>query len=299
MKRHTSAFVTLAIGALVLAAPAWAEKQVDQSRPADADVTVSVENLSGSVRVEGWDQPEVKVTGTLGDDTEGLSFEGGRGSISIEVEIPEGRWGRRKDVESHLEIWLPRGAELEVETVSASIRVTGVDGKLDLESVSGGVEARGGSREAELETVSGAIEFHGSGSEVVAESVSGRVTLKGVAGRVEVNTVSGGVDVEAALLGDGQFESVSGEVRLAARLGSGSELEVGAHSGNVTLSLDGEVSAHFEVNTFSGRIDNDFGPDGERTSRFAPGRTLDFTAGSGEARVSVDTFSGNVRLVRR
>ena len=47
------------------------------------------------------------------------------------------------------------------------------------------------------------------------------------------------------------------------------------------------------------RLENDFGPNGERTSRFTPGRALDFTAGSGSARVSVETFSGNVRLQRR
>ena len=56
------------------------------------------------------------------------------------------------------------------------------------------------------------------------------------------------------------------------------------------------VSARFEVSTFSGRIDNDFGPDGERTSRFAPGRALEHTTRDGSARISIETFSGNVFL---
>lgn len=289
----------IALTALLLAAPAAADQSVDETRPADADASVSVENLSGSVVVIGWDQPEIRVTGSLGDDAEGLSIDGGPSDWEIEVEIPEGRWGGRRDVESRLEIYVPRGAEVEVETVSASIRVRDVDGALHLESVSGEIEGSGGGDSIELETISGAIDFSASGGSLVAESVSGRIELRDVSGELEVSSVSGRVEVEGEIVRRGTFESVSGEVVLEVSPSPGAVVEVDVHSSNVTLTLPGDISARFKVATFSGRIDNDFGPDGERTSRFAPGRSLDHTTGDGAVRISVDTFSGNVFLRRR
>lgn len=294
MKRTTIVCV-----ALLVAAPVGAAKSVEETRPADPDATITVENLSGSVKVTGWDRSEIRVSGSLGDDTEGLTVAGSSSDWEIEVEIPDGRWGGRRDVSSELEIWVPRGAEVEVETVSASIRVRDVDGRLDLESVSGAIDASGGGREVELETVSGAIDFSGSDANVVAESVSGRIQLRGVAGRIEVSSVSGKVDVEGSVAERASFESVSGEMMLTIDLAPGAVIVVDAHSSNVTLSLPSDVSARFEVASFSGRIDNDFGPDGERTSRFAPGRALDHTTRGGDARISIDTFSGNVYLRSR
>ena len=81
--------------ALVLATvlvPAWALAQtpVDQKRPASAPGTVSIENMSGSVKVTGWDRAEVQVKGTLGDGAE-LGLRRARGSeTSIEVEAEHG-----------------------------------------------------------------------------------------------------------------------------------------------------------------------------------------------------------------
>ena len=248
------------------------------------------------MRVTGWDRSEIRVTGSLGEDTEGLTIDGNASDWEIEVEIPDGRWSGRRDVSSRLEIMVPRGADLEVETVSASIRVQDVDGRLDLESVSGEIDASGGGREVELETVSGGIDFSGSDASVVAESVSGRIELRGVAGEIEVSSVSGRVDVEGSVARRATVDSVSGEVRLTVDPTEDAVIHVDAHSSNVTLSLPDDVSARFRVSTFSGRIDNDFGPDGERTSRFAPGRSLDHSTRGGAARVTVDTFSGNVYL---
>ncbi len=50
------------------------------------------------------------------------------------------------------------------------------------------------------------------------------------------------------------------------------------------------------MTTFSGDIENQFGPPAERSSRYGPGKSLEFTAGGGDAEVSVEVFSGNVAL---
>ena len=283
--------VALATGA------AWAGESVEVSKAASSSPTVEIENLSGSVKITGWDQEEIKVTGVLGDDTEGLEFSGGGDSFEIEVEIPDSYGRRRRDLDSDLEIWLPVASSVIVETVSANIRVSDVDGRLQLESVSGEVTVDGSPSSADVETVSGNIEISGSQTRVIAESVSGKIELSGVAERVDAATVSGSVRIGASEIERGEIEAVSGSVRFDGALSPGARLRAESHSGSVVLSLPADTSARFQVETFSGSINNEFGGgEAERTSRYAPGKRLDFTLGSGDAQVRVESFSGSVTL---
>lgn len=284
--------VALLAGSLAVAARESVERTVSV-RP---DVKVEVENLSGSVRIESWQKNELRIEGELGDDTEGLEVRGGDDEVRIEVEIPDNRRHRgRWDLASDLRIWLPVAASLDVETVSASIDVSGVDGEVELETVSGSITASGGSHRADLSTVSGNIEFSGSEAAVDAESVSGRIRLRGVAGQLDVSTVSGGIDVEAGGTERVDFESVSGSIEFRGSLADGARLEASTHSGNVEIVLPADTAASFEIETFAGDIHSDFGGEARRTSRYAPGQELYHSTG-GDTRISVETFSGNVYL---
>ncbi len=289
------------VAALALASTPvlWADTEVDRTVEASAGASIEIENTAGSIRVRGWDSQQVQITGTIGDDVSELVVEGGRDRILIKVDTPDRRSWSRRDIDARLDIKVPRGSRLEIETVSASIDVEAFDGRLKAETVSGSIEVSGSLSEADLETVSGSIRVDGANTRVSAESVSGSVRLRGVSGRVEASTVSGSVDVQAGTIERGEIESVSGSVGLACGLARGARLDVGSHSGNVTVQLPADVSASFEASTFSGRIENDFGPQAERTSKWVPSRSLEFTTGGGDAEVSLETFSGSLRIVRR
>lgn len=293
---RTRRFSLIALALALVAGGAEASRPVDETRSVAPDATIEIENLSGVVEVTGWDRAEVVVTGTIGDDTEGLSVDGGGDHLAIEVEIPERSGRKRNDFESRLSIKVPSGARVQVEGVSSSIEIEGVTGRLELESVSGSIEVTGARGATEAETVSGSIRIEGSDTPVSAESVSGSVRIRGASGRVEATSVSGTVDVEASTLERGELETVSGSVRYRGGLADGARLDVECHSGNVTMELPEDVSATFEVTTFSGSIDNELGPAARRTDKYLPSKKLEFTTGSGSARVSIESFSGNVNL---
>jgi DUF4097 and DUF4098 domain-containing protein YvlB len=279
----------------LLAVPAQASRPVNQTRPAASDVQVSVENIAGSVTVEGWGRDEVSVTGTLGDDVEELSISGDRDHLEIVVETPD--HGRHfQHTSADLRIRMPSPGRLEVETVSAFISVSAVTGPIELESVSGDQDVEGSARELDLETVSGNLTVSGDSKRVDAESVSGNVELQGVHGEVEASSVSGNVKVEGGPLQRGAFESVSGSVEFVGSLARSGRLEANSHSGEVTVFLPADISASFRATTFSGRIDSDFGPRPRRTSRYTPGEELEFSTGEGEARITLESFSGGVRI---
>lgn len=292
--------LTAVLLACAVSTPAlWASREVDATLDAAPNATIEIETTSGSIEVRGWDNNQVVVTGRIGDDVESFTAEGGGNRIVIEVEVEQrGRWGGR-DIDAHLEIKVPRGARLEIETVSASIEVEEFDGRIEAESVSGGIELSGAPATADLESVSGGIRVRGKNTRTLAETVSGSIRLDGVSDRVEASTVSGRIEVDAGQIERGDLESVSGTVELECSLARGARLDVSSHSGNVTLTLPADVSASFEAETFSGRIDNDFGAQAERASKWTPSKTLEFTTGDGDAEVTLETFSGNLRIQKR
>lgn len=247
------------VPALLLAAAtaALAEGRVEEVRPLPHNGSLSIENLAGSVEVIGWDREEVEIIADLGRGTEGLDISSGGHHMDVEVEL---RSGRNIDVEgSDLVLHVPRGVELEVETVSADVTIEDLEGSVSVDSVSGRVKIRGRMREVTVETVSGSIEVESDGLE------------------------------------DGDFESVSGSIRVQGRLDPQGDFSLETVSGSVELWVPRGFAADYDLETFSGDIDADFGPRPDRDS-FIGSQELRFSTGSGGADVSLSSFSGRVRL---
>ena len=150
MKRAALALATILLGPAGLAA----QTAVDQKRPAAPDGTVEIENLSGSVKVTGWDQAVVQVKGTLGDGAE-LHLDGTEKTTSVEIEA-EG--GNPMGVKSDIEVFVPAASSVSIEGFSATITVTGVTGSVSAETVNGSITQTGAARGVELQSVNGAIE---------------------------------------------------------------------------------------------------------------------------------------------
>jgi DUF4097 and DUF4098 domain-containing protein YvlB len=287
-------FVVLAMA--IAALPAIAQQRVDQKRPASRNGTVEVSNISGSVWITGWDQAEVAVTGTLGEGTERLEFSGSGDRTLVKVVPPHSAL----HVEgSRLEIKVPAGSSLEVETVSAQIRVDEVLGAERLRSVSGAIKVRGNPREFDVKTVSGAVDVSATSAPGRAKSVSGAISLDGVTGSVEAGTVSGRILVKGGDVSRVELETTSGSIRFDAKLVKDGRLDAKTMSGSIDLFLPVDIAADFDVSTFSGGITNDFGPAARRTSEHGPGKELSFTTGGGGARVVAKSFSGAVHLRKR
>ena len=285
----------LGLALTMVAAAALAQEKVDQRRPAAKNGVVEISNVAGTVKVTGWDREEVAVTGTLGRGTERLDFSGSDGKTRIKVVLPT--FSHHVDG-SDLEVRVPAGSRLEVNTVSAEIAVEAVSGELGLESVSGGITVGGEAKRFSAKTVSGEIEIAATNAPGRAKSVSGTITLKGVAGEVEARSVSGSIVVKGDAVSRVELETTSGDISFDAGLAKDGRVEAKSVSGTVDLRLPGATGADFDVTTFSGDITNDFGPAAKRTSEYGPGKELSFSTG-GAGRVVVKSFSGSVNLRKR
>lgn len=300
MKRETRISMTVLIAGIVLSSVALAGTPINESSKVKADVMVTIENLIGPVTVTGWNKNEVRVTGTLGEGPERLDFDVDRDEVSIEVIWPDrdedGGWNIRHPEETVLKVSVPAGASVTVEGVNTSIKVSGVEGNLDLASVNGDINVTGDPEEVEAGTVNGDIEIDSGSEDIEVETVNGEIRITGARGECSGATVNGDIIVEGDLKGDGDFGSVSGDIHFTGDFIGRGPFEFETHSGNIILNLSRGISARFEIETFSGDIENDFGQRPERTSQYGPGMELSFETGGGKARVKASTFSGAVEI---
>jgi DUF4097 and DUF4098 domain-containing protein YvlB len=284
----------LAAVVLLAVAPAWAQRAINEVRPLNADGSVTISNLAGSVKVIGWSNAQVEITGTLGKNVEDLEIEGDASELTIDVDVPR----HADDLDTDLVVKVPATADIDIETVSATIEVEGVTGSLDLETVSGWVRTSGRPREMSIETVSGDITL-AEAARADLSSVSGAIVVQLAVGRLDAETVSGAIRVDNGSLEAGSFETVSGKISYAGDIVGQGEFDFESMSGSISLELPSSVSAEFDVTTFSGSIDNDIGPHARRTSQYTSEQELRFSAGSGGSKVSISAFSGSVKIKTR
>lgn len=301
MRQTTLSLATLPLLAVLLAAsPAEASTPIDQRHPLAADGELAVVNAAGRVEVVAWDRPEVAIEGSLGDGVERLLVEGDGRRLRVEVVNPSGGgWfgGGGSSGPSELRLRVPAGASLSLQGVSADLASEGARGeRLALASVSGAlaaVDARVDILGAE--TVSGGARLEVEARRAEVASVSGALSLRGrIVEHASIETVSGALDATLADVRRLETSSVSGATTLALSLAEGAEVSAETLSGRLQLRLPAEASARIEAESFSGRIEA--GIPGRLEEGRGPGRRFDAILGGGDARVSLETFSGPLRI---
>ena len=289
--------ITIATLGTLLALPVVAV-EVDEVLDAASDGHVEISNIAGEVEVLGWDRNSVEVTGELGKNVEELVFERDDDRVTIKVKVPR---KSSRNIASDLVIKVPERSSIDVGTVSADIDVEDVLGKLRLHTVSGDVAAESVSQNVSCESVSGDIDIDGTGTdaETRVASVSGDVTVFRINGEISLETVSGDLVVDEGAYDRVRAEAVNGDILFQSALRRGGRLEAETVNGDMNVEFIGDVSAEFEIDTFNGSINNCFGPEARRTSKYTPGWELSFVEGDGDGRVVMSTLNGDMRLCKK
>lgn len=283
-----------------LAGAGAAQTEIERRRPALAKGSVSIENDFGAITVRGWESNEVLVKGVLAAGAEGLSFESEKGETWISVEVPE-QWqhaaGEDAAFRSTLEVFVPAGARLSVESVNASIVVGAVGGRVEVTTVNGNVRVDSPASAVEVETMTGTVEVRARAAPMSIHSISGAVLLEGATGEVKVETVSGNVTVKGADLADLDVETTTGKVEIRGSLARRGEIGIETFSSPVSLFLPASARATFDLQTFSGEIRSQFCAGTPLTRKgFEPFRRLQCSTGSEEFEISVRTHDADITL---
>jgi DUF4097 and DUF4098 domain-containing protein YvlB len=195
-------------------------EEVHRTFPLAADGRISLENISGAVKITAWDRNEVKLDAVKRAytrerlDEVKIGIVSDANSLDISTEYPERNYrynDNNKDRrESHARVdytlTVPRGARL--------------DG---------------------VELVSGSLDIEGLTGDVKASLVSGSVTARGLSGEAKLSTVSGRLDAT--------FN----------RLDAAKPISLGSVSGQLIVTIPSDANAQLRASTVSGQITNDFG----------------------------------------
>src|SRR5580658_3635356 len=246
------------------------------------DVTgLRVRLIAGSVAVLASDEkPALDVSNVSGDPLQ-VTYENGMLTIAHENLTWEGllKWLRPQRHSATVTVTVPRSCATQLGVVSANAVMCGISARASVKSVSGGITLDGVTGGVDANTVSGALEAQGVNGKLSFSTVSGDLTLAdGWLERMDANAVSGDVtaDVDLDPLGGMHVTTVSGEV---------------------TLRLPAEADAQVHLHSMSGGVRSEFA---ELRSMSEPAsRTVSGSLGAGSGRVSVNTMSGRVILLRR
>ncbi len=281
--------------ACTMAMPVHSATPIDQTRALDHRGRVEIDNLKGRVQVRGWDRPEVKITGSLGDGVEKLVLEGDGRVLRIRAKYPS----RSKRTEpTILILQVPLRAEIGIDTVSADIDVHGMASlQMSLESVSGDIVANGAPGRAQVESVSGDITLTFNSGDVEVSTVSGDVVLNGrLNGKVSLETVAGDMrmDSKGERLSSFRAGTVSGDIQARMALAADGVVKMESVSGDLLLIMPPELSAQVSGESFSGELQ---APSAKiEREEFGPGSSFHSQYGAGKGEIRLESFSGDAEL---
>lgn len=259
-----ASLVACLLACLMLSLTAMAQ-DFQHSYSLGAGGSINVRNISGDVKVTGYDGQVVVVTGVKeGRNSDKVSIEDQSSGNTIDVRARYPERCNDCDASVRFEVKVPRGLAYRfnsISSVSGDVDVAGVSGELTAKSVSGNVA---------VNDVSGSVH---------ASSVSGNVRVGKVAGTANAKSTSGNVEVEIVSLegaGNMDFGSVSGDVR---------------------VKLPGNLDAEVSLSTMSGDLKTDF-PLTIEKSKHGAGQKANGRLGGGARNLKMSTVSGDLSLLR-
>ena len=145
--------------------------------------------------------------------------------------------------------------------------------------------------------------------DVVLRTVNdGEITVSGIGGQFDVDNVNGGATLDVAR-GAGRVHTVNGDVRVTLGSVPAGRCHFETLNGEVEVRVPGNLAADVFFQTFNGEAYTDF----ELTSRPGPlpvveerqgkrvyrsGRGAAYRIGAGGPELSLETFNGDIRLVK-
>lgn len=221
------------------------------------------------------------------------------GSIEVRTEYPGWR-GVSASVDYNVTV--PRDGNVTIRGVTGDIRVSHVRGELRAESVSGDVVLSSVGRVREVKSVSGTIEMtDAEGDEVQGGTVSGDVVARNLRARaVALQSVSGTLHFDRVDAARALLRTVSGDIEYGGRLSRSGRYELRSHSGDLRIAPAGDSGLDVEANTFSGSVRSDYALRQRELGRpgRARGRALRGTIGDGSAALVLQSFSGDIVIMK-
>src|SRR5713226_5224903 len=264
MLPHRSAAVRLGIAcATLLAASAVAARaeETTKSFTVTGRASVRVETNDGSVRVTSGDSKQVEFRVEYQGYELGKNLRVDAHQNGDKVELTArvtGHWGFSFGHNSrnlHIEVRMPREADLQVESGNGSVQAESINGTVNVHTGDGAVKAY---------SLNGTIDLHTNDGSITVENLKGEMRLRTGDGSIEARDLDGKVEADS---GDGQiriagrFDALNvktGDGSVDTRVLPGSKMAsswtIRTGDGSVDMNLPADFQANINATTGDGRI---------------------------------------------
>ena len=256
--------IAIACATLVAAAtfvPAVHAEEVVKSFVVTGRANVHVDTNDGSVRVSPGDGKQVEFRVQyqgyeLGKDLRVDSRQDGD-KVELTARV-SGHWGFSWGHNSrnlHIEVRMPRDADLQAQTGDGAVQAEGLNGTVNIHTGDGSVKAN---------SLNGTIDLHTNDGSISVDSLKGDIRLRTGDGSIEARDLDGKVEADS---GDGQirlagrFDAlnvVTGDGSVDTRVLPGSKMTsswtIRTGDGSVDINLPADFQANINATTGDGRI---------------------------------------------
>jgi len=297
------ATLTLVVAGLALSATGAAAQQrgrtrygsrdyrsrIDTTIAFDKNGTVTVNAGSGDVIVTASTANTVHVRATSDDDD--IRFDAVRNSVELST--------ARRGSDTRFEVTVPVGARVVAKSQSGDVSVRGTHGEVNVTAQSGDIV---------IDDVNGRLDVRSFSGEVTASNITGTVDistqsgdlkLTDVRGDIELSNTSGDIALRGITAKLVRAKTTSGDVVFDGTIDPSGRYEFTSHSGDVRLHVPRDAAAQLTVSTWSGEIESDFPmtlKPGDHSIGSSTSKQFTFAIGRGTARISAETFSGDVTV---
>jgi DUF4097 and DUF4098 domain-containing protein YvlB len=267
---------------------------IDTTFAFDPRGTVSLTLGSGDIVVTGWSRDEIRVHAT--SENGGIRLDASGSRLTLELS------NAYRGDESRFEVTVPTGVRVIARAQSGDISISGTHGEVEARAQSGDVKVDDVANRLDIGTLSGDVEAHTVNGDVQIKSVSGDVQVSDFKGDFEGETVSGNIVLRTAIGRYVRSHTTSGDLVYEGTVDPSGRYELSAHSGDIRLDIPTNSSAQLTISTWSGAIDSDFPitlRPGEHGIGSAQAKRFTFEIGGGDARITAETFSGDITIGSR
>ena len=196
------------------------------------------------------------------------------------------------------EVSVPAGIRVLMRATNGNLTATGVKGDIEAENIHGTILLTDVSGLARIESVSGNVVASRLVGDIHIDAMSGGVSITDAEGEITVDNTSGPTTLTDIRSSAVRVESVSGQVRYQGTIERTGRYDFESHSGNITLTLPPSAGAVLTLSTYSGSLDTDFPITLQQSASGREEKQLQFRLGTGGARISAESFSGNITITR-
>lgn len=264
------------------------QQQTDTVIPVRAGTRLEIENFGGETVVGTWDRNAIRVHAEHGvRDRVEIRVLG-----SVVTVKSQSRMGPPRAMD--YTITVPARTDLSISGVYQDVTVEGVQGTVDVGTVNGDVTLKGGEGFVSLKSVEGDVQVSGATARIVVESVNAGVRIENSTGDIQATTVNGDVELLGVTSSSVDANTVNGDVLFDGPIQDAGHYDFSTNNGDITATVRETANATVAVETFSGEFESSYPVrlTQSRKNRFT------FVLGTGAARLSLNSFSGTIRIAR-